>query len=249
MLVSLFGLINPAGAQQGTVTCWAVADGDVGNDGLNNEGVPDTLVRIDDALGAATATVVGAVGAITSTDAEAMAIRRGDATPIYAWETGAGLFTIDPVTGVSQGAASFQVGGDKVEGLGWANTDDTDLSNDILYVIRTNGDVTGYNDAGAVVVATQNPTTAALNEGADVAWDPATDTVYAVITANSDVSEVVIVNGGGPAGGPTDLDMEGLGFELGGQMFGTTGNDGADALHTINKASGAATLPRGVRAT
>lgn len=241
MFLALFATVSPAAAQA-TVTCYAVADGDVNNDGLNNETVPDTLVRIDDVLGAPSATIIGAIGAVGSDDAEAMAIRRGDATPIYAWENGTGLFTIDPTTGVSQGAASFQVGGDKVEGLGWANTDDADLSNDVLYVIRTNGDVQGYNASGVSVFGPTNVTAGVLNEGADVAWDPVTDTVYAIITNNADVSEIVVVTGGGPTGGPTDLDMEGLGFTADGQMIGTTGNDGADALHTIDKASGAAAL-------
>ena len=148
LMATAAGYTATASAQD-TVTCWAIADG-TENNANNNEDVNDTLVRIDDALGAASATIVGGEGGLTTTDAEAMAIRPGDGPNyIWAWESSQ-LVVINPANGAVQNAP-FNIPG-KVEGLTWANVDDADLTNDVLYAIQTNGDVIGYDDGGAVLV-------------------------------------------------------------------------------------------------
>ena len=225
--------VQPA-AGQDTVTCYAIADGTTDGE-FNNQTTPDTLVRVDDALGAANGTVIGTMSTL---DAEAMAIRPGnDQNFIWAWDSGDNLVIVNATNGSSV-SAPFSIPG-KVEGLTWANIANNDPADDILYSIQTNGDVLGYSASGVQVFGPTNVTGGGFDEGADIAWDPTTDTLYAIRTNTNDDAEIVIV--GGATVGATSFDLEGLGFTSGGTLIGTTGNDGDDTLKTIDKNSGAGT--------
>lgn len=263
------GATRSAGAQGAPVTCWAIADNQeqTGQDGATT---PDTLVRIDNALTNPVPTIAGFEGQLGLTNIEAMAIRpsidfnRSDV--IWAWDgvglvptpgaTAQGLVLIDTETG-DWSPAPFQFDGQKVEGLHWQTFNDDDETNDVLWSIGSNGTVQSWNAGGGIRSAPVIVTNATFDEGTDIAVDPIDGAIYAVITNNSDATEIVRVeypNGPQDAAvvtpvGPSVVDLEGLGFafstgDTDRVMVGSTGNDGPDLdrLFTIDRDTGEATL-------
>lgn len=239
LLVSLLATLLITIASQGVasaqaqVTCWSISDGAA-------DGDADTLVRIDDALGTPNPTNLGT---LPTTDAEAMAIRPGtDDSFLWVWDTADGLDIINASTRAATDA-SFSVGPTKIAGMTWVNTNDADLTNDQLFVIRSSGAVQGYNLNGATVYSATSALVGAADQGEDIAWDPATGDLLAAVSVTA-TSATTLVRVSPVAGGtPTDLtgsesDLEGLGFTSDGQLIGTTGNAGTNTLYSLNKANG-----------
>lgn len=242
----ILGASPERASAQDPITCYAIADSNQpGN--LNSEGEVDTLVRISNAVGAPVVQVIGGNGGLGTGDAEALAIRPlPDGTfQMHGWESGLNLFTIDPDTAATSGGP-FSIPG-KVEGLTWSGTDDADASNDLLWASYGSpaNQVAAYSATGALAAGPLTVESGALNSIVDIAWDQTTDQVFAIITDVTDVTSLITINpanGAASVVGGTDIDMEGLGFASSGQLVGTTGNDGANAFHLVNKANGAASL-------
>lgn len=239
------GTPERVGAQQ-SVTCYAIADSnEPGN--LNSEGQVDTLVRIENALSAPSVTVIGGNGGLGTDDAEANAIRPlpDGSFELYGWESGENLFEIDPDTAATSGGP-FDIPG-KVEGLTWSGTTDNIETNDLLWASYGSpaNQVAAYSTTGLLTFGPFTTESGDLDSIVDLAWDPSSGNLYGIITDDSDQTDLIqiaLADGSATNLGQTDIDMEGLGFAPSGQLVGTTGNDGANAFHLIDKGNGDASL-------
>lgn len=221
--------------EQAVVTCYAIADRALDQQPIDY--VRDTFLRIDDATGDARATVVGGLRGLETRNVESMAIRPGAPEPIWAWDgINQRLVTIDPESGRTRRVTTIDLDFARdVNGLTWAYTDDDDLTNDVLYAIDEGGVIKGFrSDGEEVKPAPRNPTTIDLYEATDIGWDPDTGELYAVLTDREDESGVRIVDSQRDVW-KTELDAEGLGFDAGGGMWITTGDDGDDSLYSVYK--------------
>lgn len=199
----------------------------------------DTFLRFDNLGSDPSVSIVGAYQGAKSNNAEALAIRPGSADPIWAWDPDIGLFTIDARSAKIR-KAPFDLRLDVVAGLTWANTDDRDLSNDMLYAITRSGQIVGYNEDGIPVDTLRNPTTPAHDYGDDIAWDSATGQFIVLLTNDLDNPRLTVIGNGLSAA--AEHDTEGLGYGPDGSLWATTGDDGSNALYSINPETLAASL-------
>ena len=104
---------------------------------------------------------------------------------------------------------------------------------------------------GQVIGNTAYPVTGVGLDIDDLAIDPLTGTTYAISNTNGMGDQLIVLDtlsgagfviGNLLEGGVQIIDMEGFGFDVDGQLIGTTGRDGdpfSNALYFINKATGA----------
>ncbi len=229
--------------------CFIVAD-----DGGAGGG-DDLMIRINRITGAETAVGIG-----TGTDnIEAIATDPFTRT-VYAADS-AGLGTLNPTTGVYSAIGSFGTANgsrgpwsindvdslslDPFSGVLYG-AERNDPTNDLLIAIdAASGSVIsnffGPGEDYVVIPAVSN-----LIDIDDVAIDPFDGRMYAI--ANSGGVDDRLVRIDKATGAATDVgalgvgDMEGLGFDNSGRLFGTTGT--GDALYDIDKTTGAASNPR-----
>jgi len=143
---------------------------------------------------------------------------------------------------------------DPVNGILWASNRITSgtVTNDVLFQIdlATCAIITDAFGVGMdyiPVPSVPDPTTGApLQDVDDIAWDPFQGYLY-MIQNQGGLGDVLgyydVMNGTFHVVGPiTQDDMEGLGLNYLGQLYGTTGNGGGSSFFSIDKTTGMATL-------
>lgn len=148
---------------------------------------------------------------------------------------------------------------DPVTGILWASNRIGGTSNDVLFQIDPSTCTIIPNAFGAgmdyiVVPSVPDPTTGSpLLDVDDIAWDPFQGFLY-MIQNQGGLGDVLgyydVMNGTFHVVGTiTQDDMEGLGLNYLGQLFGTTGNGGGSSFFSIDKTTGAATFLSAISTT
>jgi len=249
-LMTLAGSTPSAVAQLGGTTCYTIND---------TQGTMTSWTG-------GTQTVVGDTGL---TAVEALAANQ-DRNQLWTFDNATqevSTFTPGSATPTSQ--FTFTAG--DLDSLTWVNHTDGDPSNDQLWGTFRNPVPNVNNgpnvadqivridpDTGAILSGPTNITDpgAGTNDERDdndgLIWDPQTDNVYGVIGGDTTSNELITINPADGsitqlalnlAGGPI-FDIESLGAGTDGQLYGTTGADGADANQfiSIDKVTGAVTV-------
>lgn len=272
IMVSLSQPVTARAQTEGRmIFCFVISDGTMEDNTLNNETVPDTLVRLDNVeegiVDNIVFSVVNGLNGMASTDAEAMAIRTTNPQDpamymIYAWERrqGFGLFTVDPTNAAITGENPQwgpQEPGVKVEGMTVRFDEDNDPSNDELwfsYATTATGTATqlaAYDFVNKQLIAgpftlfdTNNNLN--FNSMVDIAWDSDTGQLFGILTTATDETELIVINptdGSFSVIGPSVKDLEGLTSITGFGLYGTTGNDNDNSAYVIDKTTGAPMEP------
>ncbi|MFN8489793.1 MAG: SdrD B-like domain-containing protein [Caldilineaceae bacterium] len=259
-------------AQPDPTVCYAIADNQGKLPGGVNANDKDELVQLN-RFTAATAPI-GATGT-TNIEAEAFVMENG--TDILYAENGGVLGTINLATGAftaigpaGTGAGTAgNVNFNDIDGISYDRATKTlygtlrrSTANDLLLKINlaTGAHVPNAFGAGQDYLVIPAPAGfPTFTDVDDLTFDPTNGDLYATIDdggtggilvkMDKNTAAITIVgayNDTSLAGNLVD-DIEGLSFDMSGQLYGSTGNNGPDAgdknrLFKLNKATGAATL-------